>query len=433
MNKKLRAIQIIYHPDQYIWYLLISEFFRFIGIYVAATMPDETKEHCEVDITITLGLDPDQIRELIKPEKNISILNEDISGHVYEWKNQRKLLYDIVKKMQAAASDYEWDMIVWKNCIQIFSGYNLMRYNLIRQYYYKTKELLEDAKKYFYYAYCDLYRLSNKIENPPIYYDYAKLNCAKKVNDLCSMLQAGLKFDTGELLDQAQLILDRDPEFSNVYALMGLISNIDIRYQKKTPLYYQKSMDALKENCYGTYVYYWMGRYLEKTEEGKKNRSYMSYYENAVSRKPSNYRAIYKIAMSYAAESNPDKDYNLALEKFSQIIILILKGRTNKNNCNPTQIEYIMKSHYQSGRVCEELDRAEEAKKHYEEIVRLIQEIEHNQFFNDLYGEQADNYRKYLRKQLCMKNTYKQLSNIYGQEGNEEKQKEYWELAKKLF
>lgn len=195
--------------------------------------------------------------------------------------------------------------------------------------------------------------LKEKIERAPeneavsIYLRYAKINAARKVKEILSVLDwrdvddrekdefgQMLEYcDTVRLLTEIKGMYGQDQNYLGIFFLAANICQGDPKQRDNAGYYYEQLFEFLlskdQEKCQEAYAfaYYEYGRYLEKV--GRSWERAILYYNKAERLDPLNYHAMFKIACYMAKKG----DYDDAKAKFAGLIQVIINhfcGSENK-------------------------------------------------------------------------------------------------------
>lgn len=281
--KRLVSVLLTYPNEERVNYQLFAEFLRLAGVYVCEdcrTRPAEKSgrwdgEDFSAQYTIARG-QLDGMGTLPKLQQLRNALNT-----------------------QLGASGFD---DCYLDIANIYDNHSLLQASVTLQYF-RTKTSKEDAAKEiikqagdsFEYAADDFVML---IKNKPEYMKnqyvrYAKLFCKQKTNLARYLCNEPVVYYVNDLGAEGEALLQRFPEFSNAWALLGFVYEISPNYAKNAIDAFQKAIQLEGEKPYVSSIYYWLGKRCEDYDY-LKEQAYV-FYKHAYFLMPK-FRNIYKVA-----------------------------------------------------------------------------------------------------------------------------------------
>lgn len=429
----LKAVRIIHNIKTRIDFSFLAEFFRLAGIYVIECIDNDedvssyqNTPDC-FDITVdTCGsnnaseygpaVDFYKIKNIAGGDGLIRLWNENVQKNVL--RNVLVQMALLLKKEPPGAG--------WETLIQNYVAYNLMLHSLNLQYYSKKPSYaIKNVQNVFYALQRDLesdLKLIS-INNPERkYLEYAKIYSKVKVNAGCKFMNQGFEFPIEELADECRECMNRYPDFSNLKVLLGLCYEYKPVY---APMAIRALVSALEEEnqyCYSSHIYYWIGKQYE---------AYTANWEDSVNsykrsfKRRHKYKNMYKLAVAHRVAC----DYEDAISSFTWIIDK-LKEKIKLNMLDPLEVEYYFKSKAMIATIYfSDLKDYLGAIEHGESLIRNYNQlVDADDYYNQLYGNEADNYRRLTKQRFDTKRVRSILYYSYHYLGLEEKALQYMNM-----
>ena len=429
--KKLKTIRIVHDITNRIEFLFFAEFFRMCGVYVGEYIYDKTHQNKEINIEDSVGeenFDVDlyvgserakDMPEGVLPENALYYydIQPNTVGCILKqsMNQQEQIIVDVINEMKILEEEAE----VFKELGSIYVLNNLMIHLANQQYYRMNADIHDDAIEAFSKAYDAI----NDIDIYNTRYQYAKIYCANKANLACSHRHFSMKYNIDDLVIQCQEILNKEPEFFNVWTLIGLV-------YEQAPECGRQAINAflyaLKEEdlrSYVSHIYYFMGKRYEPYEANREDM--IRCFRNAYRNKP-RYRNLYKLAII----DYQHKKYEDALAKF-EIIDEYLKEKKERDYLDPLEVEYCYKICSLAGYICYKcLEEYDLAIKWGEKACRIHQELQKNLYYIEFYKEESAKYIRISEGRMNLEKVYFYLAVSYRETGDSEKSNIYWEKMK---
>lgn len=373
---------LYYDIEDRIEYQLYADFLRLAGIFVW--------EKC------TLFESGDQIaQEDAEPETLIfSVQSREPSGigYISDKTIQEMSLNGLLDAWKDLLEETEYKQ-AFQKLLDIFVNEDLLRAGATLQFFRKKDELVEKAGECFEHA-CR--RFQKLIENNEDVADnkhirYALIYCGQKANLARNICRMPGYMSTSVLAEQCLDLIDKRPEFSNVWVLLGLVYEFVNEKVLDAVDAFKRAGEAIGDRPYASSIYYWLGKRCENLskEQSLSNRAYRIAY-----RMDQKYRVIYKVAWCYEMKY----DYENAAKYYRECLNRI---RKKEKLVDPLEQEYQFKTLVKLGYIyLKELDLPKCISLFQEalELRGYIQQgcdavNEYTKYYYELYGkEEAAHY-----------------------------------------
>lgn len=435
--KKLRKIRIIHDIKNRIDFLFFAEFFRMCGVYVGEYIYDKTHQNKEINIEDFLGIEDYDVDLYVGNEtkKNmpVGILPEktiyysDVQINIF--KAPIQIFKQTVQEQQITLSAVINEIRILGDEAGVFNALgtiyvlnNLMMHLANQQYYRKMDiDIHDDAIKAFSNAYNDI----SNINSTNVRYQYAQIYCANKANLACSNRHYSMKYKIDDLVLCCQDIMKKEPDFFNVWALIGLV-------YEQAPECGRQAVNAffqaLKEESIGSYVshiYYFMGKRYEPYTANREDM--IKCFKMAYQSKP-RYRNLYKLAII----DYQDKKYKDSLVKFEEIKGY-LEEKRKRQYLDPLEVEYFYKICSMACYICYKcLEEYKEAIEWGLEACKIYEDLNNSygNYYSDFYSK---GYKKFIgisKSRMKVDKVYFYLAVSYREIGNGEEADKYWEKVR---
>lgn len=414
MNKTLcNSLHIAYGVSGRYEAAYVSEFFKMCGILVLEQeFPDGTVQYenlvkdCGMyDHTLYMGINRVDYDEFFtldckrNPELMTRISYSPSFLEDYRANNHLKLhalLLNVVQNVLGYGSSALSDLV------SFYVYKNYCRLSFIKRYF---GTLLEDAeKKQLYKSFLDI--LYGIDENPNIrndihilpYGTYAKLLCARKVNDLCSNLHLNFYFQPRKMIDGCLEILDLTAPFPSAYVLAATFCTCDATFRASVVPFYKKALERNEKRPAFINVYYQLGQYYEKIREDMERAN--DVYSEAYSFLPGYYRVLFKMGAMLLEE----KRYQAAVNTYKKVIEILDCKRWN-HQLFPVEYEYLCKCYLLIGLIYDHYWSDElQGSVYYREAIELVEkDLERSPFFSDFLGDEKGIFREHLKKRIALR------------------------------
>lgn len=399
-------------------YRFLSDFFRFIGIYVFDCIMEENQVPTDYSAVVIINkniLEKD-LTNLKSNYPNAIVLETNLL------KNKKDCLEWLIRElMKRDVNDRKVDMERNQedllSAASIYLNHGLMEERNSYAYLYTNRRLVERAKSVFLNAYEDTMEYFEQKDNQVSrYFFFFQMELIRCVNEACWFLNDRNFFDTKAVLNYIRNNMAKYFSFSNFNVLMGMLCETDIQYRIDAGKYYKIALESVKSKAYGSFCYYRLGRYYEKIEKNWENA--IKYYREANLLNGKAYRVLYKIAMYYEHEK---KDPQRALDYYRRICE-ILKEKEQMNYLQEKEYEYLYKTFFRMAEILREARRYSEAIEYYQKIIELNKKLDlPNQLYEEIYGADAKERQDATKKRLGLSKVYERLINVYKNTGNEDK------------
>lgn len=411
--KRLVSVLLTYPNDERVNYQLFAEFLRLAGVYVCEdcrTRPAEKSGRWDgEDFSAQYTIERGQLGGMGTLQKLVRLQS--------------------VLNLQLGASDFD---DCYLDIAKIYDNHSLLQASVTLQYF-RTKTSKEDAAKEIIKQAGDSFECAADdfvalIKNKPEYMKnqyvrYAKLFCKQKANLAHYLCGEPVVYYVNDLGAEGEALLQRFPEFSNAWALLGFVYEISPSYTKGAIDAFQKAIRLEGEKPYVSSIYYWLGKRCEDYEYLKEYA--YDFYKNAYFLMPK-FRNIYKVANWHMQR----KEWEEAILYYrSCLSFLEERGRYQ----DPLEQEYCFKVNVhicycfmQQKDYAQAVNYAQKALKLREELENPEKGNPRRKFYYDMY--QPEEAEKYINVELSrmrtrQANTY--LAKAY-QELHKPEQADYY-------
>lgn len=401
-EKKTRIVKVTYKTRNRLEGEFIAGYLRFIGIFVSQRTGRyrEKISKGEFDICIeyekleTLNIETEKASE----EKKESILLREVNRII---------------------SNDSKEGIILDKLVDIYVQEKLLIMSYITHNYMDEIEMLRKACDNYINAYNKIRDLKSENNGSNDYVQYAKYYCAEKINKIYGRIlgEFDLEFQTKDLLEEMDALINEYEDFYNIYVLQGLLCNIDIVYRNRTPAYFEKAIEQMESKNIEvlSFVYYREGLFFQRIQ---KNEKYAHiFFKKAEASVDNNYRALYKVAIY---KEKVEKQYKTAEEMFERVLRNIEKlnqdGENEDNVCyenfNLEELLYYYKTRREIGIIdVRFFKKYEEGKKNFEEAEQIFERIKQGtDFIKKLFGNEC--YKKYCDAMMRKINIYQNKNDI---------------------
>lgn len=475
--RNLRAIKIIHDRKNRVLYNIISEFFRFIGVFVleetvgTAPQPESTEELQDAsadarqldDTQFVIYLldenpgddfdwEPKPYYLLIVQEeaaKNHEIrkltLQEAVLTDKMSQDLQKKIFLSIFSEMERSDMDLAKNITndllkVYLETAVVIAACDLQYYRIVSDIHRRSKRIFQNAierinkmsrphqeREYFRYAYCLLYckqkvnlaswfLKDDQISSEVEDYQNGKSKKTDKENRLVYKI-----FD---LIEDCQSVIRKYPQEANLYVLLAMMTERANNGYQIAVKAYLDALQLIGDQPYASHVFYWLGWLYEN--RGNNLADAKRAYVNAYLLKKK-YRNTYKVAVLYEQEDSRERFFEY-LKKCKQDLQYCAEIKMD-----PLEMEYYCK-------VClllclrawQYLGNADEAIQYGKELLSFYKDhIENDKYkeFSCFYGTDAPFFQRESLARIDLKKVHEVFTQIYRQKGDmklsEEHRKNY--------
>lgn len=406
------SILFSYKNDDRIDYQLYAEFLRLVGIYVCEDVkypeeyePDFERDEAEFSVCYTMEPDCEVRQQILK----LQHFEQELSEH-----------------LEVGYLDFWYDDVC-----SIFVEQKLLQAAVTLQYFRTKADVVLQAGRQFEAAADALVDL---IEKKPQYADnrhvrYAKLFCKQKANLANFLCKEPVIYYVNDLAAEGLALLDRFPDFSNAWVLLGLVYEISKDYARDAVDAFQRAIRMTGNQPYTSSIYYWLGKRCEEYVALKEleDDSYMQAH-----RLMPKYRNIYKVARIYMEK----QEWEDALECFNDCVERLER---KEHFLDPLEQEYYYKVNVHISFLYIKL------KDYYNAIVSANKALEfrknildgkaetneYTAFYHKMYVD--NNVKDYIDLALAHmqpRQAYQYLATAYQEANMAEKAEPYWRLIR---
>lgn len=407
----LNSLQIIYKASGRLEAVYVSEFFKLCGVIVTERDVDDTNIELDIssegfweyDCHLFIGIDYEQelkINDSIKNNKrciSYPILEEFTS--YFEEQKIENMFADFLDCVTAVFDDIDLGILALAK-IYVYSDYC----RLIHKKRSFVNEIAEDKKKQIFLKFFEIAQqfsgdeiLKKEYENSP-YVRCAKIQCVKRVNDLCEVLGISPYYSPRGLVNECIEMLSLFPNFIGGYMVAATVSSTDQALYDKVIVFYKSIIKRIKRAPYCALLYYRLGQFFEKNLLNTEDAYY--FYRKAVEVYPQYYRAVFKVA----SEHLDNKKYKVAIEEYVNTIH-ILANKSKNNVLLPIEIEYLCKCYLLIGLIYDYfLNTEKNAVWYYREAIMLVEkDLKNCNYFELFFDGDADLYRNILQERISIR------------------------------
>lgn len=416
VTNQYQTINIIYVPQKENRYRLFADFFRFCGFFVVENNASEALLDCLNISCCDTNVYTDGT-DVQNPRNPNIIIDTSLYGDDLE--AQQTLLTSVIQKTPFDQCSKDALMII----AVIFAKNNLLSAMNTINVYYKVMDLIDNAFESFCSAYV---MLSDHMELENKYIDYARLNCTRLANEICFLQSWPMKFLTDAILQLADDLVKKYPDFTSVYVLQAFIADTDSQYQKSAEQFYRKALMLMNDQPYSSYIYYRLGRNYEKFH--KDMDTAVVCYKKAFDVNEKNYKACYKLGLYWK-----NRDTGKAVT-YLENILDILNKRYGSDMLHSTGYEYLYKARMKLGEILQKTD-VYKAIKNYNVVLEMMDHMTalkntgNKCLYKELYGSLSHRYMEESLKRMSKLCVQMNLYNCYMEIQDEENAKHCWKSA----
>ena len=350
-----QSIQIIHDEFQGGEYRLLADFFRMVGFFVvnqtvrrstaSLTLSLRHKHDCTIILDSEDWENDDYLRRLFA---NVVILRP-VPEESYSERWKKRYLLDCLdvlsREAESIIHDDEEYAILQRAAI-VYADCDLLRYRLaINSFFFRT-EIMKESVGAFDEALTrfndhsgeSYFRPDMLSERAHFRHEYFRLTLMRFINESCNLSKKRLVFDTEDCVD---FLNDKFQGYKSgaIFLLQGLICSADPEQRFYSGEYYDKAVQIMEDSPQAGFCNYQLGRYMEKVMQSWRYAE--EYYRRAYELRPTDIKAIYKMAIL----SKLKRDSYQAIGYFNEILSL-LKGKEERNYLEPKEYEYLFKAYH---------------------------------------------------------------------------------------
>lgn len=410
--ERLKSILFSYDNQDRLVYQLYAEFLRLLGIYVC--------EDIQYDLPYEKqNWNPSDFSLLYRIEKS------------EQWESADRGITERMVAFKERLSLFVQDQDFWEcfdEVCEIYIDQELLQAATVLQYFkINAPQVLEAGTKFE----CAADRITELLQKKSVlnqnrYVRYAHLYCKQKANSSRYICEEPVVYYVDMLAEQCLKLIDDFCDFSNAWALLGLISEKSSFYFRETVDAYQKVLDEVSDKPYAASVYYWLGKCLEARENYVSPEAKRQYEQAYQSMKK--YRNMYKMAIPYKDEEN--------WEEANRYFLECIEFLDYKNGfLDPIEHEYYFKVNVLISFCYLRQEKYSQTIHHAKLALDLRNTLElglHEKnrepsFYRKMYGERAGEYLSLALDRMNTKQIYRYLSAAYMKLGKPEEGEQYSE------
>ncbi len=401
-EKKTRIVKVTYKTRNRLEGEFIAGYLRFIGMFVSQRTGRYRNKISEAEFDACI-----EYEELEKLNGEMEKVSEE---------ENECILLNAVNKI--ISNDLE-ERVILDKLVNIYVQEKLLIMSYITHNYMDEIEMLRKTCDNYISAYREIRDLKSENNETNDYVQYAKYYCAEKINKIYGRVlgEFDLEFQTKDLLEEMDALINEYDNFYNIYVLQGLLCNIDIVYRNRTPDYFEKAIERMESKNVEvlSFVYYREGLFFQRVQ---KNEEYAyNFFKKAEESVDNNYRALYKVAIY---KEKVEKQYKIAQEMFERLLRNIEKlnqdeedkDNVHYENFNLEELLYYYKTCREIGIInVRFFERYEEGKKRFEEADQIFERIKQGtNFIKKLFGNEY--YQEYCDAMMWKINIFQNKNDI---------------------
>lgn len=353
----IETIRLFRKKEQDIWALYIVEFFKFVGCFICDCEIRDSrvlslKFDDDYDVNLFFGVSlEDVILRSKHQEEECQLKGRNISVKIPSAPTMQELLYSesnhttVSGQLLKAFVEQIWDDAAEQTVLlflsKVYCENNLFFYlynegnrKFVQEQHYslKIRQRLEEALRetaelsfdHFRKGYNSLYqRVQQESEECLFkispYYSYAQIVLMYKLNQKMMTMEEGNVFKLESLLERAERVMEKSPDFIRINYLAGSICRDKEGYYRRAEHYLIKTLKMLEKkevNGLSAFVYYRLGN-LEDSAFGREEIAQMC-YRNAYHWNREYYPAMLKIAEM--------SDSQKGVELCNEVIRILMNG-----------------------------------------------------------------------------------------------------------
>lgn len=266
-------------------------------------------------------------------------------------------------------------------------------YNLT--HFHTIKEITDDGLKAFIQAY---FFLNQKVEERkeqrqsiPFALTYAKIICARHVNEICNIQNRNPVFDSVRIVKELQESAEKYRVNTVVNYLAGQIMFVDPLLRDESNYYFEKALNDEIGEFFKSNIYYYIGLNTQWVKR-EMDQTAVNWYRKSLESNPMCYRACYKLGMYYMNK----RDCKAAEKYFNTII-----SDMNKKECylQPIELLYLFKANQRMALIAVIMKNDIEVARKYENDAKKLHKTtkdKNSLFMNNFYGIEKQKFYEYL-------------------------------------
>lgn len=395
MGENFYSLRILRDEERCVEALYLKQYFEFCGIYV---------QECILSGTYRYG---DEAREKVNVNiwllKNSILETEmfecDCSIDLFEKKINRETFRNAVGSLLQKLTDHkivkEKSRQSFERLLEIFVAQNYAVHNFARRSFlkYLPADRKSDIAQMYYNCYTDLYQYEEECEEGnTIYIDFAKLNSARIMNEVCQSMGKTDFFRQEVLMEKAERITEQNPDFTMGKVLAGFCGIKKSGLRREGSRCLEEAIKKEEKNPCINFVRYAYGHFLECQQEDYAAAA--EQYQRMGQTDPNDYRVSFKEGRKWFRE----KDYQGAKCSFQNVLDMLAKRKF----CLPIDEEYGYKSwtflEWIAGVYTEDSKQAQDYNKKSDEILNKLQE--NQKHLKEFFGTDYSDYVELISKKI---------------------------------
>lgn len=450
----IETIRLFRKKEQDIWALYIVEFFKFVGCFICDCELREKrvlslKFDDEYDVNLFFGVSlEDVMLRSNNQEEEYQLKGRNIFVKIPSAPTMQELLYSesnhttvsgqLLKKFVEQIWDDEAEQAVLLFLSKVYCENNLFFYlynegnrKFVQEQHYslKIRQRLEEALRetaelsfdHFRKGYNSLYQ---RVQQEPEeclfkispYYSYAQIVLMYKLNQKMMTMEEGSVFKLESLLEHAERLMEKTPDFIRINYLVGSICRDKEGYYRRAEHYFIKTLKMLekkKVNGLSAFVYYRLGN-LEDSIFGRKEIAQIC-YRNAYHWNDQYYPVMLKIAEM--------SDSQKGIELCNEVIRILMNGYSMEK-VMPKQQIYAYEDFKMLGDIFKNYDDYDAAVQCYQNAKKLAGTK--SEFYKFFHEEELQGFYEIVQRSMPTEPILYRLIECALHEGD-------WEQVEKYF
>lgn len=441
----LKRISIIHPKKKIKEYRWLSGYFRLAGIFVYEQAPDEeVPEKTDFVIRVKEDATGDGTWESLECKINSKDTWEKIEPEDKETAyTEENWVSAVLRKMQALFLFSQISILTFSHLADCYVKKRLMSASYALEYFGDSGQMdiyeyMAESGKKFLDTCNQLKRLEN-IKTESVYLLSAICNCQRRVDEIYTVIWNAMKNEKmdldrqgllnilrnmpyqpfEEINERIQKIISLDASFFGAYAIRGFVKLVDDRHRLEAGYDFEKAVKLIGKNQYASCLLYRLGKFMEGSW-GDKNIA-EHFYKKACTVKPSNFRAVYKIA--YRAQKN--RNYEEALICWYKILSM-LADKKDSSYLQPVECAYLYKTNNNIGDIYMNQGEYQSAIGYFLEAEKIWKSQKNLEFYNWMFGtERGYIFKKAASDKLQVRKCRQKLADAYAMANRMDKAIEY--------
>lgn len=395
MGEDFYSLRILRDEERCVEALYLKQFFEFCGIYVQECIlsgvykyGDEARGKVNVNIWLVENIISET--ETFECDCSIDLFAKKINRETF-----RNAVGSLLQKLADHNIVKEKSRQSFERLLGIFVVQNYAVHNFARRSFlkYLPADRKSNIAQMYYNCYADLYQYEEECEEGnTIYIDFAKLNSARIMNEVCQSMGKTDFFRQEVLMEKAERITEQNPEFTMGKVLAGFCGIKKPGLRREGSRCLEEAIKKEEKNPCINFVRYAYGHFLECGQ--KEFDAAEEQYKRMRQIDPNEYRVPFKEGRKWFWEEN----YLEAKISFHTVTDILNERRFYF----PVDEEYEYKSWTFLEWIAEVyLDDRAEAKECRKRTDKILEELPENlKYLKEFFGTDYSDYAELISKKI---------------------------------